>query len=149
MWILKRGELWTQKDKQIKCKIGSSREKTWLVKIVGKKELVKISGINRNVKQEELEEKVIEICNATKVEIDGHRVSKYDITACHRIGRKGKTICRFVNRKFANGLLYNSKSLKDVAQLKSIYVNNSFCREYGLINFLIRRAHKHKQIYRY
>ena len=92
-----------------------------------RRESVEISGINPNIKQEDLEQKVIEICNASKVEIDGQGVTKRDITACHRIGRKGKTICRFVNRKFANGLLYNSRNLKEFEQLKSIYVNNSFC----------------------
>ena len=83
------------------------------------------------------------------MEIDGHGVTKRDITACHRIGRKGKTICRFVNRKFANSLLYNTKNLKEFEQLKSIYVNNSFCREFGLINFLIRRSFNCKKLYRY
>ena len=35
----------------------------------------------------------------------GKRLAKTDITACHRIGFKGKTIVQFVNRKFASGIL--------------------------------------------
>ena len=73
--------------------------------------------------------------------MEERELDHHEIQACHRIGKKGKTICRMVNRKFAEVALYNSKKLKDTKVYEnSIYINNSFCREFNHFNFVIRKA---------
>ena len=61
----------------------------------------------------------------------------------------GKTIVRFVNRKFAKEILYHGKELRNNPNFKSIYVNNSFSKEFAYINYKIRMAQKSKNIFRY
>lgn len=79
----------------------------------------------------------------------GKRLAKTDITACHRIGFKGKTIVWFVNRQFTSDILYNGKKLKNKENFKNIYINNSFCKEFGFLNYQIRKAQKAKKLFRY
>ena len=63
-----------------------------------------------------------------------------DISACHRIGKKGKTIVRFVNRKFANEGLYKGSNLKGKKLYSTpVFINNSFCKEYSYYGYIIRR----------
>ena len=75
-------------------------------------------------------------------------LEKHQIQACHRIGKKGITICKFTNRKYAQESLYCGKNLKDVeiyGENSRIYINNSFWDEFKYLNFLIRKA-KGKEI---
>ena len=71
---------------------------------------IEIAGIPDSVKQNNLEEKVIEIAKAVNIEI-----SSNDIEACRRLNasryQKGpkRTIVRFVNRKHAETLLKRAK----------------------------------------
>ena len=95
----------------------------------GRLENVEISGISPDVPDAELEDKVIAISKEIGVNIKAR-----DISACHRLGRRGRqerdTIVRFVNRKNADKLFANSKKLKnkDLSTIlgqnhKAIYIN--------------------------
>ena len=56
----------------------------------------------------------------------------------HRVGKKGSTIVKFMNRTFAEVALYNGKQLKDTAiygPRNKVYNNNSFCKEFAHINY--------------
>ena len=68
----------------------------------GRRESVEITGIPDTVEQKDLEEEVIKVYDAANVKVHGRSLMPEDISACHRVGMKGKTIVRFVNRKFAN-----------------------------------------------
>ena len=114
-----------------------------------RRESVEITGISADVPQGALEDKVLEMFDTAKVEVHGRSLRKYDIVACHRIGKKGKTIVRFMNRQFASASLYGGKHLRNSAEFKQTYVNASLCKEFGFLNYQIRTAHKSKKLYRY
>ena len=65
----------------------------------GRRESVEISGIPTDVKDEDLEEAVLRVYEEAGVEVDGTKLKKAHISACHRIGKKGNVIVRFPNRK--------------------------------------------------
>ena len=94
-----------------------------LLEQYGRRNNLEITGIPDEIKDEDLEEKVIEILN--KIDVN---VSTKDIEACHRIGKSRenskKTIIRFVNRKYAKKALLNKKSLKNINR-SSIGLSNS------------------------
>ena len=79
---------------------------------------------------------------AAEVNVDGSQLSHSDISACHRIGKKGKAIVRLVNRKYASAILFKGKTLRGKDGLSETYINNSFSKEMGWINWQIRLAHK-------
>ena len=116
-----------------------------------RRDTVEITGIPQNVHQDNLEDEVIKIFDAMEVKVNGNQLSKIQIHACHRIGKKNVVIVKVVNRKFATKALYSGSKLKDVNMYgnSKIYVNNSFCREFQFFNFLIRKASKAKIINRY
>ena len=116
----------------------------------GRRESVEISGIPV-VENQNLEDEVIKVYNEAKVNVFGRQLKKEDISACHRIGKKQETtIVRFVNRKFAFAGLVNGKNLKDSELYNnSIYINNSFCKEFGKYGFFIRRLKQKKDIFGY
>ena len=116
-----------------------------------RRDTVEITGIPQNVHQDNLEDEVIAIFDAMEVKVNGNQLSKIQIHACHRIGKKNVVIVKVVNRKFATKALYSGSKLKDVNMYgnSKIYVNNSFCREFQFFNFLIRKASKAKIINRY
>ena len=96
---------------------------------------IEITGIPSTVKQDDLEEQVVKIFNAANVTVNEHGLDPYQIQACHRIGKKGITICKFVNRKFATEGIYCGKNLKGIKLYgndSQVYINNSFCKEYRL-----------------
>ena len=48
--------------------------------------------------------------------------------------------------------MYSGKNLKDkniYGQNTNVYINNSFCKEFGFLNYLIRKAKKSKAIVGY
>ena len=79
-----------------------------LLEQYGRRNNLEMTGIPDDVKDEDLEEKVIKILD--KIEVN---VTSKDIEACHRVGKSRnnskKTIIRFVNRKFAKKALANKK----------------------------------------
>ena len=81
----------------------------------GRRESVEISGIpeDPNETTAKLQDEVIKVYEKAGVIVEGRGLEKMDISSCHRIGKKGTTICRFVNRKFAWTGIANSKNLKD------------------------------------
>ena len=113
-----------------------------------RRESVVITGIPLHVKNNKLEDEVINIFNAAGVYIHGSGLSKFDIVACHRLNSKGKTIVRLVNRKFT-AILFNGKALRGHENYRQVYVNNSFIKEFDYINYQIRQAYRNKKIFSY
>ena len=122
----------------------------YLFEQYGRRESVEISGIPTNIPNgENLEIAVINVYNEAKIQVHGKSLEQMDITACHRIGKKGVTICRFVNRKYAFQGLTSGKNLKGTklfGEDSAIYINNSFCREFARYGWLIRTLKKRKHI---
>ena len=112
----------------------------YLYKQYGRRESVEITGIPTDVDDNNLENEVIRIYNEAKVEVDSSPVTKKDISACHRIGKRGNTIVRFVNRKFASEGLYKGRNLKGTQLYNGapVYINNSFCPEFKKYGYIIR-----------
>ena len=55
-----------------------------------------------------------------------------------------------VNRKFAREGIYSGKNLKNTKRYDNpIYINNSFCREFGFLNYAIRKAKGSRIIHSY
>ena len=114
----------------------------------GRRESIEITGIPSEFNQDQLEDEVIKIYHEAQVEVHGREINHFDIAACHRIGKRGVTIVRFVNRKFALAGLFNGKNMKGTKLYgdKSIYINNSFCNEYQYIGYVIRNLKKRSMI---
>ena len=113
---------------------------------------IEITGIPTAVKQDRLEEEVVKIFNAAGVSVNDHKLDPYQIQACHRVGKKGVTVCKFTNRKFAYEGLYCSRNLKGkniYGDNSQIYINHSLCKEYGYLNYCIRNAKRANKIHRY
>ena len=70
----------------------------------------------------------------------------------HRL-RDGKTtIVRVINRKYSTEALRKGRNLKGTTRYgegNKVFINNSFCREFKFLNFVIRKAARVKLIYRY
>ena len=107
-----------------------------------RRESIEISGISDKVKDEELEDQVLKIYEIADAKVHGKSLTKLDIAACHRIGKKGKTIVRFVNRKFAKNIFFVGKKIRNDQNFKKIYINNSISKEFGKFNYHIRQAYK-------
>ena len=78
-----------------------------------RRESLVISGINKNITQDNLEYTVLDILKTIGVSI-----SSYEITACHRLYNKSnkyppRTIIRFTNRKVVEFCLRNRDRLKN------------------------------------
>ena len=123
----------------------------YLYEQYGRRESIEISGIPTTVADENLEDEVIKVYKAAKVEVFGRDLRKDDISACHRLGKKKETtIVRFTNRKFAFAGLINSKNLKDAEVYdNNVYINNSFCKEFSRYGFIIRRLKTKKRLFGY
>ena len=79
-----------------------------------RRDTIEITGIPKNIKQDDLEDEVIKIFEAANVSVGGERLSKIQIQAVHRIGKaQEKTVAKFVNRRFASEAMYASRNLKD------------------------------------
>ena len=128
----------------IKDRVTELERSHFLYMQYGRRESIEIVGIPQQVEQESLEEEVLKIYEEAKVQIDGRKLSSMDISACHRVGKKGATIVRFVNRKFAKEGLYKGKNLKGTKLYNgsAIYINNSFCYEYKQYGWVIRTLKK-------
>ena len=113
-----------------------------------RRESIVITGIPITVENNGLEDEVINIFNTAGVYIHGKGLSKFDITACHRLNSKGKTIVRFVNRKYTS-ILYYGKEIRSHDIYNNTYVNNSFTKEFDYINYHIRQAFRKQRIFSY
>ena len=114
----------------------------------GRRNSIEVSGIPEDVQQNDLEKHVIDIFKEAKAKVHGEFPNHMDIEACHRIGKKGVVIARFVNRKFAKEIMYKGKNLKNTKLYGDtpIYVNESLCKPFQFIAFAIRRLKKHNMI---
>lgn len=104
-------------------------------------EKIEIFGIPDGIKQENLEEKVIEITTALHI-----NMKSSDIEACHWLPNNRKNtqglkrmIVRFVNRKHAEQLLRLRKDLTATIRESiglseyKIYTNNNLCPYYWML----------------
>ena len=117
-----------------------------------RRDTIEISGIPLQVSHYKLEDEVIKIFEAAEVTVHGKKLNASKIHACHRIGKKGITICKFVNRKFAREGLVCGKNLRDVnlyGNNSKVYINDSFCPELKYLNYLIRKLKIDGQIFRW
>ena len=117
-----------------------------------RRDTIEISGIPPTVKQEDLEGEIVKIYEAAGVEVDGKKLKVSKIQACHRIGKKNVTICKFVSRKWAYQGVVSGKNLKDKAiygQMSNVYINTSFCNEFRYLNYVIRKAKASGKIFRW
>ena len=69
----------------------------------GRRESAEITGIPVNIGKDktdsyDLEAAVIDVWNEAGAKVHGNELTHDQIAACHRIGKKGITIVRFVNR---------------------------------------------------
>ena len=114
-----------------------------------RRDTIEITGIPENVVSQKLEEEVLKIYKKAGVQIHGKSLDPSDIQACHRIGKKYITICKFVNRKFAREGLVCGRNLKgtDIYGASPVYINSSFCPEFKFLNFLIRKAKSRGDIF--
>ena len=115
-----------------------------------RRDTVEISGIPGDTPQTQLEDEVIKNFNLAGVTVEGQKLDKLQIHACHRIGKKGKTIVKTVNRKFAEQGLFCGKNLKGNSPYDTpVYINPSLCDEYNFLNFIIRKAKREGRIHWY
>lgn len=117
----------------------------------GRRDTVEITGIPDSVLDNALEDEVIEIFKDAKIQVNRQPLKKQDIQAVHRKANKKTTIVKVVNRKFAREALYCSKNLKDNKRYDGIklYINDSFCPEFGFLNYAVRKAKKDGAIFKW
>ena len=105
---------------------------------------IEISGIPE-IFNDNLEDKVIEICNAFDVV-----VKKDEIEACHRLPRKrnskfpATTIVRFVNRRKVESLIDNKKKVVDLSPLgfesnSKLFFSENLCPYYRTLFYHCRK----------
>ena len=102
-----------------------------------------VTGIPETVTDEMLEDEVLEIFKYAQVKINRQPLKEAGIQT---------TIVKVVNRKYADEAVRCGKNLKGNARYgrnTKMYINNSFCPEYGFINYAIRQAYKNKHIVKY
>ena len=117
-----------------------------------RRDTIEITGIPPVIEDQDLEKEVIEIFRDAKVVVDKQPIKASDIQACHRLNKKGKTIIKVVNRKFVEDALRKGKHLKGNKRFgvtTQIYLNDSFCPEFGFLNYAVRRAKKKEVIFAY
>ena len=71
---------------------------------------LEITGIPKNINDDQLEDEVIEIFKEAKATLNQQQIRKPDIQAVHRIGKKGKVIVKVVNCKFVQSALINGRN---------------------------------------
>ena len=116
-----------------------------------RRDTLEISGIPSTVKNDEIENEVIEIFKEAKMTVNHQNLKIIDIQVAHRIGQKGKVIVKVVNRKCVRTSLVNKKNLNGSKRYgdSNIYLNDSFIPEFSYFNYLIRCACKDERIKRY
>ena len=101
---------------------------------------VEFSDIPNDIPDNQLEDKIIEICRESGVEVDEN-----DIEGCHRfpasrysLSDNKRVIVKFLNRKHSESLLYKKKSIssRDFLNINissKIFVSVSLCPYYEFI----------------
>ena len=100
-----------------------------------RRECLEISGIPKEVSNDDLEGKVRDILHEIDVNVPSECIE-----ACHRLKSNNRTIIKFSNRKDCIKALSNRKKLKKVDKDKlgfseddKIYMNESLCPEYRFL----------------
>ena len=127
------------------------REQNWHFQYQ-RRNSIEITGIPESVDQKDLEDEVVNIFKVAGVKVNGRELDNFQMQACHRIGKKGITIVKFVNRKFAYEGLRCGRNLKGkeiFGANSKVYINNSFCREYQYLNYCVRKAKSNNKIFRW
>ena len=114
----------------------------------GRRDTCDISGISMDINDADIEEECLKILKTAKVKVSNRFPNSLDIHAAHRKGKKGVVIIKFVNRKWANTARYNSSNLKN-SDYQGVYINPSFCPEFGYLNFAVRKAKANGEINHY
>ena len=116
-----------------------------------RRDTIEISGIPSEIHQNELEKEILKVFQAAEVKVHGENLQERDIQAAHRIGKKGVVICKFVNRKFAREGLFCGRNLKgkNVYNNSNVYINDSLCREFKYLNFVVRKSKNDNIIFRW
>ena len=103
-------------------------------------------GIPQSVKDDNLEEVVTQIVNKV-----GINITERDMQAVHRIGKEGRTIIKFANRKDCQALLkvkrdLNKLMMEDFSfeEKNKIYVNESLCLYYRVLWEKCKKIHLQK-----
>ena len=117
-----------------------------------RRESIEIHGLPETIKDENLEGKCLDLLG----EIGCGHIQPSQVQACHRLKNRNKTIIRFVNSKHANAALHNKKKLKEVKKENyglpkedKIFINESLCRPFGFLAYVIRKALASKSIESY
>ena len=117
-----------------------------------RRDTIELSGIPKSVNDDALEDAVIDLFKESKVSVNRQPLKKLDIQAVHRKKDKQTTIVKVVNRKFAREALYKSKAFREnntYGEQTKIYINDSFCPEFGFLNFAVRQAKKVNEIFKW
>ena len=118
----------------------------------GRRDSVEIFGIPKGIRDDKLEDEVIDIFKEAEVRVDRQFPKRMDIQAVHCLKNKNVTIVKMVNRKFAKEALICGKNLRGTNRYgvnMRIFINDSFCSEFKFLNYVIRKAHNSKEIHRY
>ena len=109
----------------------------------------RISGHTTMGKDDNLEEVVTQIVNKV-----GINITERDMQAVHRIGKEGRTIIKFANRKDCQALLKVKRDLNkltmedfDFVEKNKIYVNESLCPYYRVLWAKYKKLHHLQKIF--
>ena len=114
-----------------------------------RRECLELVGIPQSVKDDNLEKVVIKVVNKV-----GVNIAERDVQAVHRIGKEGRTIIKFSNRKDCQALLkvkrdLNSLTMQDFGfeESNKIYINESLCPYYRVLWAKSKRLHQLQKIF--
>ena len=121
----------------------------WVNAQYSKRECLELVGIRQSVKDDDLEKVVTKIVNKV-----GINITERDVQAVHRIGKEGRTIVKFSNRKDCHALVkvksdLNTLTMKDFGfeENNKIYVNESLCPYYSVLWAKRKRLHHLQKIF--
>ena len=107
----------------------------WANAQYSRRECLEVSGIPRDVSNENLESKVLEVFSKV-----GCEISSRDIEACHRLTNNDRVIVKFLRRKDCNQVMSVKRDLRKVKLedigsrgSNSIFVNPSLCPYYRML----------------
>ena len=114
-----------------------------------RRDTIEVVGIPSDVTDEEIEDEVIKVLKAAKVKLGNKFPNAFDINAAHRIGKKGKVIVKFVNRKFAVSAMTNRSNLKGINEYSQVFLNQILCPEFQFLNYAVRKGKANGELFFY
>lgn len=133
----------------LKGEVATTNKKQLRDNQYGRLENIEISGIPTEVRQGDLEDTVREVLK--KIDV---KVGKFDIAACHRLGREKKnTIVRFTNRKRADEVFANVKKMQTakfddiLSEGARVYINSNLCPEFKNIHYKLKLLKREGKLY--